>query len=95
MEKPTDRARAADRTETHAEHRPTPSDERMHQEHLHEEAEQIAVEGDDLSELFAEVLGPEKPHVGEPQPGGASWPPRLGRKVAEEAEKEAEHRDQG
>jgi hypothetical protein len=55
-----------------------PSDERRHEERLHEEAERIAVEGDDLSEIFFSVLGPERPHVSEEPPEGASWPPPLG-----------------
>jgi hypothetical protein len=78
--------------ETAPRHPPTPSDKRLHEERIHEEAEHIAVEGDDLSELFAAVLGPEKPHVDEAPPGGVSWPPRLGRKSAERAAQEEEHR---
>lgn len=60
-----------------------PSDERLHRKRLHEEAERIAVEGDDLSEIFEAVLGRERPHVDEPPPGGVSWPPRLGKGAAE------------
>lgn len=73
---------AADRDRT-GQRRPTaPSDEQRHRERLHEQAEQIAVEGDDLSEVFYSVLGRERPHVGEPPPAGASWPPPLGDRSA-------------
>jgi hypothetical protein len=56
-----------------------PSNRRIHEEQQHEEAERIAVEGDDLSEIFGSILGPERPHVGTPPPAGAPWPPPLGR----------------
>jgi hypothetical protein len=59
----------------------TPSDERIRERQRHEQAEGIAVEGDDLREIFESVLGRERPHVGEPPPAGASWPPLLGRRT--------------
>ena len=57
-----------------------PSDQRRHEERRHQRAERIAVEGDDLSEIFYSVLGPERPHVDEEPPEGVSWPPPLGRR---------------
>ena len=68
---------AASRERAAPPHPEAPSDERLHRERLHEEAERIAVEGDDLSEIFFSVLGPERPHVDEEPPGGVSWPPPL------------------
>ncbi|MBX6751819.1 MAG: hypothetical protein IRY85_19540 [Micromonosporaceae bacterium] len=79
-----DRTRSAEQAPP-ASHDQAPSDERIHEQQRHEEAEEIAVEGDDLSEIFESVLGRERPHVGEPPPEGAPWPPPLGRR-ADQAE---------
>jgi hypothetical protein len=73
-------------------HAQTPSERRAHEEQLHDEAEQLAVEGDDLSEIFYSVLGKERPHVGEPPAGGASWTPPLG--DAGKDWEETEHQDE-
>lgn len=77
-----------------ASHARAPSDQRIHEQQLHEEAEQIAVEGDDLREIFESVLGRERPHVGEPPPAGAPWPPPLGRR-SDQAEADQPEVNQG
>jgi hypothetical protein len=77
---------AAERDRAGQAHHRAPSDERRHEERMHEEAERIAVEGDDLSEIFGAVLGRERPHVDEEPPGGVSWPPRLGKRSGQRAD---------
>jgi hypothetical protein len=72
-----------------------PSDERIHEQQVHEEAEEIAVEGDDLREIFESVLGREHPHVGEPPPGGAPWPPPLGRRADHAEADQPTHAERG
>lgn len=54
-------------------HPPAPSDEQHHREQVHEQAEELAVEGEDLSEILFSALGHERPHVAEPPPAGVSW----------------------
>jgi hypothetical protein len=78
MDEAADRTRPAEQAQRTSRAR-APSDERIHEQQLHEEAERIAVEGVDLREIFESVLGHERPHVDEPAPAGAPWPPPLGR----------------
>jgi hypothetical protein len=83
MDEAADRTRAAEtRTVEPPPARPephTPSDERFREEKQHEQAEGIAVEGDDLSEIFESALGRGRPHVGPAQPKGPwAWPPQIG-----------------
>jgi len=78
MDEAADRARTAESAPPTSPAR-APSDERIRAEKQHEEAEGIAVEGDDLSEIFESVLGRGRPHVGEAQPKGPwAWPPEIG-----------------